>query len=155
MRERCKHCQNGWFSDQRYGTDVECVNGVLIDIDVAHDGWQTDTVYPPAPCIAKKWRNGNKPGWGDECQRLLDEWACPGTLAPADTGGKLADLESVDQADVVEGYRSAERGDPMANAARSARLMSEREGNPLVDTIRRMIVDAIHAPIPDTTGGKK
>ena len=94
MRERCKHCQNGWFSDQRYGTDVECVNGVLIDIDVAHDGWQTDTVYPPAPCIAKKWRNGNKPGWGDECQRLLDEWACPGTLAPADTGGKLADLES-------------------------------------------------------------
>lgn len=42
----CPHCRNGWFE----GTDVECVNGVLIDIDVAHEGWQRDVSYPLAPC---------------------------------------------------------------------------------------------------------
>lgn len=30
---RCQHCHNGWFHDQRYGTDVECVNGVLMGGD--------------------------------------------------------------------------------------------------------------------------
>jgi hypothetical protein len=44
----CKHCRNGWF-DGRFGQDVECVNGLLIDIDVAHEG-PTDTDYPVAPC---------------------------------------------------------------------------------------------------------
>lgn len=44
----CKHCRMGWF-DGKYGQDVECVNGVLIDIDEAHDG-QSDLVYPLAPC---------------------------------------------------------------------------------------------------------
>jgi hypothetical protein len=46
----CKHCQNGWFHDSRYGTDVECVNGVLIDIDVYTEGWAPDVLYPVAPC---------------------------------------------------------------------------------------------------------
>lgn len=41
----CKHCRNGFM-----GGDVECVNGVLIDIDVFTEGWERDVIYPPAPC---------------------------------------------------------------------------------------------------------
>lgn len=54
----CKHCRNG-FLENRYGEDVECVNGVLIDIDVAHEGWQPDTIYPVAPC---------HPDWEKQCR---------------------------------------------------------------------------------------
>lgn len=42
---KCPHCENGYR-----GSDVECVNGVLIDIDEYHEGWQMDVLYPPAPC---------------------------------------------------------------------------------------------------------
>ena len=42
----CKHCRNGQF-DNRFGEDVECVNGVLIDIDVAHEGWQQQQLQSP------------------------------------------------------------------------------------------------------------
>jgi hypothetical protein len=41
----CKHCRNGFR-----GSDVECVNGVLIDIDEYTEGWPRDHSYPPAPC---------------------------------------------------------------------------------------------------------
>lgn len=41
----CAHCRNGFR-----GSDVECVNGVLIDIDVFTEGWERDVIYPPAPC---------------------------------------------------------------------------------------------------------
>lgn len=57
----CKHCKNGWFYDHRFGTDVECVNGILIDIDVYHDGYQTDVCYPVAPC---------HPKWDDQCNGI-------------------------------------------------------------------------------------
>lgn len=49
----CAHCKNGFR-----GSDVECVNGVLIDIDVFTEGWERDVVYPPAPC---------HPGYCDGC----------------------------------------------------------------------------------------
>lgn len=74
----CALCQNGWFHDQRYGEDVECVNGVLIDIDVATEGWSRDTLYPVAPC---------HPGWAaqqrdepfdNDCQERLASWADDG-----------------------------------------------------------------------------
>lgn len=45
----CPHCKNGWF-DGRFGEDVECVNGVLIDIDVYTEGYARDEVFPVAPC---------------------------------------------------------------------------------------------------------
>lgn len=45
MPKDCQHCRNGYR-----GSDVECVNGVLIDIDVFTEGWERDVVYPPAPC---------------------------------------------------------------------------------------------------------
>jgi hypothetical protein len=67
----CRHCKNGWFADQRFGIDVECVNGVLIDIDVAHEGWQRDNVYPAAPCISK---NGEWPKGDVGCRARLNEW---------------------------------------------------------------------------------
>ncbi len=73
----CKHCQNGWFDDQRYGQDVECVNGVLIDIDVAHDGWSRDTDYPLAPCHPK-FKSQNRRGFRSDCQERLEDWASVG-----------------------------------------------------------------------------
>ncbi|MGB3844269.1 MAG: hypothetical protein WA940_00230 [Sphingopyxis sp.] len=74
----CQHCDNGWF-DGRFGQDVECVNGVLIDIDEAHDG-PTDTMYPVAPCHPMWTRqcadpDGNWPN--DTCERLA-EWRAEG-----------------------------------------------------------------------------
>lgn len=45
----CRDCRNGWF-DGKFGQDVECVNGVLIDIDEAHEGPPPDVDYPLAPC---------------------------------------------------------------------------------------------------------
>lgn len=74
MGEHCKHCRSG-FLDNRFGTDIECVNGVLIDIDVAHEGWARDVIYPPAPCIAEMWAGGEHEGWFGECQRRLSGWA--------------------------------------------------------------------------------
>ena len=67
----CTHCRNGWFE----GTEVECVNGVLIDIDEAHEGWHRDVIYPPAPCISQSedWPDGDR-----GCQERLDEWAAQG-----------------------------------------------------------------------------
>lgn len=41
----CKHCQNG----QLHG-DIECVNGVVIDIDEFTEGYPRDVIYPAAPC---------------------------------------------------------------------------------------------------------
>lgn len=49
MDKTCKHCQNG-FLGGRFGQDVECVNGVLIDIDEAYEGASPDVVRPVAPC---------------------------------------------------------------------------------------------------------
>lgn len=45
----CEHCNNG-FLNNKYGQDVECVNGVLIDIDEYTEGWARDTLHPVAPC---------------------------------------------------------------------------------------------------------
>lgn len=81
--EQCRHCRNG-FLDNQFGADVECVNGVLIDIDEATEGWQRDVVYPPAPCIASKWHDGEREGWFEECQRRLSKW---GGLSPAPSVG--------------------------------------------------------------------
>ncbi len=67
----CTHCRNGYFD----GTDVECVNGVLIDIDVAHEGWQRDVEYPAAPCVSK---SGKWPKRDRGCQARLNEWASCG-----------------------------------------------------------------------------
>jgi len=49
----CKFCNQGYFDcggSYYFGQDIECVNGVLIDIDEAHEGWQPDVCYPLAPC---------------------------------------------------------------------------------------------------------
>ena len=74
---KCTHCQNGWFHDQRYGQDVECVNGVLIDIDVAHEGWSRDTLYPVAPCHPG-WRAQSKGAdFDNDSLERLAAWASP------------------------------------------------------------------------------
>lgn len=90
MTAACKHCRNGFF-DGRFGEDVECVNGVLIDIDVATEGWATDTVYPVAPCHpqwaaqCKAYANGDD--IVTDCQERLHEWAdLPYPSAKAEAG---------------------------------------------------------------------
>lgn len=49
-RAHCPHCDHGWLGQKGWGGDHECVNGIAIDIDVFHEGWQPDFCYPPAPC---------------------------------------------------------------------------------------------------------
>lgn len=81
----CTHCKNGWLDRG----DTECVNGVLIDIDEAHEGWQQDVCYPPSPCQACPSCDGeaadgqiecpacNSTGWKsgkDESPSRLKEW---------------------------------------------------------------------------------
>lgn len=70
MRD-CKHCRNGWL-DNRFGEDVECVNGVLIDIDVFHEGWQRDVDYPVAPCHPM-WdrQQAGEDDFPNDCQKRL------------------------------------------------------------------------------------
>lgn len=86
----CKYCRNGWL-ENRYGQDVECVNGVLIDIDVATEGWDRSQAYPSAPCEAcpvcggagHEDKSGDCPacngsGWRsgeNESQERLKGWA--------------------------------------------------------------------------------
>ncbi|GAA0765850.1 hypothetical protein [Brevundimonas olei] len=53
----CTHCRNG-FLDNQFGQDVECVNGVLIDIDEYYEGHDPHRAYPVAPC---------HPDWDKQC----------------------------------------------------------------------------------------
>ncbi len=41
----CKHCVNGYLN-----SDIECKNGILIDLDEYLEGPPHDHIYPPAPC---------------------------------------------------------------------------------------------------------
>lgn len=73
---KCQHCIAGWF-DGKYGPDTECVNGVLIDIDVATEGWQRDVVYPVAPCHPMWGRQQEGQDFDNDCQERLTEWSAP------------------------------------------------------------------------------
>ena len=64
----CRHCNHGSFK----GTDVACVNGVLIDIDEAQEGWDRDARFPAAPCVSK---SGKWPRNDIGCQARLKVWA--------------------------------------------------------------------------------
>lgn len=77
MAEKCTHCKNGWFEDQRFGCDVECVNGILIDIDEAHEGWQRDVNYPVAPCHPMWPKQCADEDFPDDSQERLEAWASP------------------------------------------------------------------------------
>ncbi len=71
----CSHCKNG-FLDNRFGADVECVNGVLIDIDVAMEGWQRDVHYPVAPCHPMFARQqAGDDDFPNDSQERLEVWA--------------------------------------------------------------------------------
>jgi hypothetical protein len=127
----CAHCKNGWFHDQRFGEDVECVNGVLIDIDIATEGWHQDETYPAAPCVSK---SGNWPKRDRGCQARLEEWAARGRECMSDEQklkvrtmiealmDSLPGLTDAQRADIAkrafdlhdEGYQSALRDNGMA-----------------------------------------
>ena len=79
----CRHCRNGFFhpgkGDFYFGHDVECVNGVLIDIDEAREGWRRDTDYPVAPCHPMWLRQqAGDEDFPSDCQERLEDWANPG-----------------------------------------------------------------------------
>ncbi|SMC45560.1 hypothetical protein [Novosphingobium sp. B1] len=72
----CKHCHNG-FLDGRFGQDVECVNGVLIDIDEAHEGVSPDVVRPVAPCHPcweKQLSDPDGETWENDSIERLEAW---------------------------------------------------------------------------------
>lgn len=71
----CNHCLGGHFPDARFGIDVECVNGVLIDIDEAHEG-SSDVLHPVAPCHPMWARQCADPdgNWQNDSIERLEEW---------------------------------------------------------------------------------
>lgn len=86
----CVHCHRGNLRDAGYPSDFECVNGIAIDIDEAHEGWQPDVVYPPAPChpaYCPTCRGSGEQELGDcpdctagyrgeiDCKDRLEAWA--------------------------------------------------------------------------------
>lgn len=73
----CNHCSNG-FLDNRFGQDVECVNGVLIDIDEWHEGYASDVVRPVAPCHPMWQRQLADPDgetWENDSIERLEAWS--------------------------------------------------------------------------------
>jgi len=71
----CDKCRNG-FLENRFGQDVECVNGVLIDIDTAMEGFPRDVVYPVAPCHPMWDRQAaGDEDFSNDSQERLREWA--------------------------------------------------------------------------------
>ena len=77
MVDPCKRCYNGHLGGV-YG-DLECVNGVLIDIDVFTEGYATDVAYPPAPCCACLECSGSGVRMNNEFDVTDDCSACNGT----------------------------------------------------------------------------
>ncbi|WP_112383318.1 hypothetical protein [Sphingomonas carotinifaciens] len=71
----CLHCRNGFFDNQRFGQDVECVNGVLIDIDEAHEG-ASDVIRPVAPCHPMWAQQQRDPDgdWPNDSIERLEAW---------------------------------------------------------------------------------
>lgn len=74
MTGRCQHCHNGWLGNH-YGQDVECVNGVLIDIDEAHEG-SSNVIHPVAPCHPMWSRQLADPdgNWPNDSIERLNAW---------------------------------------------------------------------------------
>jgi hypothetical protein len=75
MTDKCTHCKNGYLGIG----DIECVNGVMIDIDVAHEGWQHDVAYPPAPCEACRKCSGSGQRGRGNCRACMGTGWCGGT----------------------------------------------------------------------------
>ena len=68
----CPHCRNG-FLDGKFGQDVECVNGILIDIDAAHEG-PSDVCHPVAPCHPSWAAQQAGDDFEDDSIERLNEW---------------------------------------------------------------------------------
>lgn len=72
----CVHCVNGFFQGHRFGLDVECVNGILIDIDEAYEGAR-DVIHPVAPCHPcwnKQKRDPDAETWVNDSIERLEKW---------------------------------------------------------------------------------
>lgn len=89
----CKHCRNGWFPHAEFGQDVECVNGVLIDVDEFNEGVSPDVIRPVAPCHPmwkEQQRDPDGATWVNDSIERLDAMRLPdvpATIGQQD-GGK-------------------------------------------------------------------
>lgn len=61
------------------GGDIECINGVRIDVDVYTEGWERDAIYPPGPCHPKFCRACNGTGEAKASHPTDDCPKCMGT----------------------------------------------------------------------------
>lgn len=92
MADNCPYCRNGYR-----GSDVECVNGVLIDIDEFSEGWQTDVLYSPAPCHPKFCKTCSGSGrCPDDVPSDSDD--CPNCSGTGYVGGNTDCQERLDEA---------------------------------------------------------
>lgn len=88
MGATCKHCRDGFFDPNSgghyFGQDIECVNGVLIDIDEYHEGWPRDVIKPVAPChpMFARQQAGDESWRNDSLERL--EASAPLATQPSD-----------------------------------------------------------------------
>lgn len=71
--EKCRHCKDGWFPEQQFGQDVECVNGILIDIDIFTEGWHRDQIYPVAPCHPMWEKQCARKNFHNDCTKRLED----------------------------------------------------------------------------------
>ena len=78
----CPHCKNGWM-----GSDVECVNGILIDIDEFTEGYALDVWRRPAPCHPR--RCTACAGTGEEDGGDCDTCEGSGYIGPSDYEERL------------------------------------------------------------------
>lgn len=82
---RCRSCRNGHIVG-----DVECVNGILIDIDVFTEGHERDVVYPPAPCHPDFCTRCNGSGRASKAlARKLNSDDCPECDGSGYRGGRV------------------------------------------------------------------
>ncbi len=108
----CQHCRNG-FLDNRYGQDVECINGILIDIDVACEGWQRDVHYPVAPChpLWQAQVDAGPDGYvPNDCQERLEDWASCASDDRRDDHLNISKAASPIQTTLVDENGAAQRG---------------------------------------------
>lgn len=69
------------------GCALGCCNGVAMDVDVFHEGYAHDTIYPPCPCNPKFCKTCSGTGWAPE-DTPADSDDCPDCDGCGWTGGQ-------------------------------------------------------------------
>lgn len=79
----CSTCDKEQLA-ARFGENIECVNGVLIDIDEAMAGWDNRANYSVAPCHPMwEQQTSTNTDLAHDVQTRLEQWS-KSRLAPED-----------------------------------------------------------------------